>query len=482
MQNKNVVKNGFTLAEILIAVLIIGVLVSVALPMYQGAVDKSKWSRLIAPALAVSTAQETAYMNQGEYTANIDDLDVSLPEGNDMTYTLYTTINGDDANFIRISSSQLNDVRLAKYYKNNEGFENQLYCEAKNGNERANKLCGKLLNGQELVNTDDGYKMYLIDADITKPLCDRVSLWWSNNFTHCYHTEKDRCTANTMPYGSFCGWTDTSGQTINEGGTCVSSHNVYACRRSIINDGGKCEGTDQSSCRDATVNSGGQCVASSGPYVCQMATINDGGECVAQEASTSGCSGAKIYDGGKCIAEGKSGCGGAEIYNGGVCDGQYSSAALGYASCLRPKVYDGGKCLGNVKNACSAGHFYEGGICEGNASGACGGNTASYGTFDSGSACNGNVTGSCQMSNFLAGATCNGYADGSCGNGHNLSEYNVTFQTGSVCNGYASGSCKGNFDAGSRCVAHVAGACNGDYSQGGCCEGGDNCPANAPRC
>ena len=78
--------------------------------------------------------------------------------------------------------------------------------------------------------------------------------------------------------------------------------------------------------------------------------------------------------------------------------------------------------------------------------------------------------------------TCNGYAAGSCGTGKTATSQNITFTDGAVCNGHVSGSCKGIFDSGSRCVANVAGACAGTYQNGGCCEGGDNCPANAPRC
>jgi len=510
VNNKNSSKAGFTLLEILIAVLIIGVLTTIALPMYQGAVDKSKWARLIAPARAVSTAQEAAFMNYGGYTANMDDLDVSLPEGNDMTYTLYTTTNGDDANFIRIVSSQLNDVRLAKYYKNNEGFEDQLYCEAKNGNDRANKLCGKLLKGEDLTNTDDGYKMYLIDDAITKPLCDRVSLWWSNNFTHCYKTEEDRCTANSMPYGGgLCGWTDTKNKTVNEGGKCESTASA-GCQNTIVNDGGVCEAFSLAGCSGSTINDGGKCIAGIGDYYaygCQNVKINNGGECIAQPGSGqqgNGCQGAKIYNGGKCTAETGSyaGCADVSVYDGGVCDGKgVTRGAVG--GCYRVSVYDGGVCLGNEATACAQSRFYDGAVCEGNASGACNGNYANTWKprFESGSTCNANVAGSCKSNAFMAGSTCNGkanntctynganfagtcngYAAGSCGTGKTATSQNITFTDGAVCNGHVSGSCKGIFDSGSRCVANVAGACTGTYQNGGCCEGGDNCPANAPRC
>ena len=459
MLNKSSSKAGFTLLEILIAVLIIGVLSSVALPLYRGAIDKSRWSKLLAPARAVATAQEAAYMSQGGYTANIDDLDISLPEGGDMTYTLYTTANGDDANFVRIASSNLDNVRLARYYKRNEGFEDQLYCEAKNGDERANRLCGKLLNGEELVNTNDGYKMYLLKDAITKPLCDKVELWWSNNFTHCYKTEEERCTANNMQYDTFCGWENTNGKTINEGGTCEGTVRG-GCQSSIINDGGVCEGSFWQACIGSTINEGGKCVSAPGSQrqVCQNVTVNNGGECIAQAgAGSETCHGAKVYDGGKCIAETGSsvGCMGTEIYKGGVCDGR--GQVLGAAGgCYRVKVYEGGVCLGNEGKACSLGSFYNGSVCEGNATGACHNKDAPGlgGSFYEGSTCNGNVAQSC----------------------------GGEFKTGSVCNGKSANSCEGMFHGGARCVAHVSGSCNGTYEEGSCCEGGDNCPANAPRC
>ena len=77
MQNKSLVKRGFTLAEILIAVLIIGVLASIAVPMYQNSIDKSRWAKLISPSKTIANAEEVILMSNGAYTVNKDDLAVS---------------------------------------------------------------------------------------------------------------------------------------------------------------------------------------------------------------------------------------------------------------------------------------------------------------------------------------------------------------------------------------------------------------------
>ena len=398
MLNKNSSKAGFTLLEILIAVMIIGVLTTVALPLYRGAIDKSRWSKMIAPARAVATAQEAAYMNQGGYTANIEDLDISLPEGGDMSYTLYTTTNGDDANFVRIASTHLDNVRLARYYKNNEGFEDQLYCEAASADERANKLCGKLLKGEFLTNTDDGYKMYLLRDEITKPLCDKVELWWSNNFTKCYHTEEERCTANNMQYDTFCGWENTNGKTINEGGTCEGTE-ILGCKSSTINDGGVCAGTGDYGCHGSTINGGGECLADGGLMVCKDAKVYAGGICTTSAGSNQGCRDSAIYE-------------------GGVCEGNGGNNA-----CMNVKVYDGGKCVGNVLRACNGGQFYEGSVCEGNVAYSC-------------------------PANFRTGSVCNGYVANSCSNHGNE---HAVFEAGSRCVAHVAGACNGDYSQGGCC-------------------------------
>ncbi len=73
--NKN---QGFTLIELLVVVLIIGILSAVALPQYQVAVDKSRWSRIVTLTESLRKAVEVAYMAKGE-KPTLDDLDLDLP-------------------------------------------------------------------------------------------------------------------------------------------------------------------------------------------------------------------------------------------------------------------------------------------------------------------------------------------------------------------------------------------------------------------
>ncbi len=69
---------GFTLLELLVVVLIIGILSSVALPQYQKAVWKSRASALISSVKSVGQAAEVYRLANGAYPHAFADLDVDL--------------------------------------------------------------------------------------------------------------------------------------------------------------------------------------------------------------------------------------------------------------------------------------------------------------------------------------------------------------------------------------------------------------------
>ncbi|MBR4591947.1 MAG: hypothetical protein IKO35_01915, partial [Elusimicrobiaceae bacterium] len=425
------------LVELLVVVLIIGVLASVALPLYQNAVDKSRWARLVSPARSIANAEEAIHMSQGKYTTAKEDLVVSLPTDSDLSYSLYTTENGDAANFVRVESSKLDDVRLARYYSENGAESDMVFCEAKSGNGRAEKLCGKLLKGAEMSTTDDGYKAYLIEG-------------------------QNACMSGGMPYDGatgVCGWIDTVGQTVNSGGVCIAqSDGMMAsmmgqptpCSNTIINDGGECRAEAR------------------GSYGCGGSQIYDGGICTAA-VDSNGCSGVHIYDGGVCTEEeGAYGCSGAQIDAGGVCNGN-----TWMSGCRGATI--SGICNGIGDMTCTSSTIESGGVCNGDGQGACSG-YADLGYISMGMGP--------QFEQPLvvkSGGTCNGNAAGACsgpryGDSYSNYPYLALFESGSVCNGNASGSCSGKFQAGAKCYANVAGACIGDYSEGGCCVGA-NCPS-----
>ena len=86
---KNTLKRGFTLVELLVVVLIIGILSSVALPQYTKAVKKAKGVKMITAAKALADAMNMAYLEDGYYRRHYydyggfyfesDDFDIDIP-------------------------------------------------------------------------------------------------------------------------------------------------------------------------------------------------------------------------------------------------------------------------------------------------------------------------------------------------------------------------------------------------------------------
>ena len=304
---------------------------------------------MLPGAKAIKDAEEAIKMSNGLYSADMQHLGVTMNNA-DLQFQLQTINNGGEANVIRVTNPRLANVRLASYLDENPMMGGQLHCEAKSGDERAERLCGKLLMGQDLKTTSDGYIAYLLDQDIDKATCDNVSRSWSKKQTKCYKTRQDRCEANGMPYANgVCGYTNTKNVTIEEDGVC-SANKAGGCKNAVINEGGVCQvsGTGpDGGCQYATINAGGECKGSWNDRACFYATVNKGGVC------SGSCEYSTINEGGLC----NGGCKHSTINAGGVCESNC------WNCCEAVTFKSGSKCIATSLGTCDRFTTYEGTAC-----------------------------------------------------------------------------------------------------------------------
>lgn len=154
-------KKGFTLIEILIVVLIIGILAAVAVPQYQLASDKAKYAAMMNITRAIADSNERYYQaNNKTYATRFDQLDVNIPAN---------SIDGGDAYFdwgnchlyYQQEVQCTNDTSLKNqfiklYDRSTSNLRGGVFCTAKGieKNTRQDKVCKSV--GEYLYSTGSG--------------------------------------------------------------------------------------------------------------------------------------------------------------------------------------------------------------------------------------------------------------------------------------------------------------------------------------
>ena len=162
---------GFTLIELMVTVLIVGILASIALPAYQKAIMKSKFMAMMPNARAIAEAEERHYLQHRGYVDNLNELDIQVADANQ-------TLEFKPGPWSRVMSARpdLPNNRLVVYTKKSTYNAGEIHCEARK-DAQSRELCSRSLGGVFMGPAEDGWNDYVLGNRAAQS----ISRGWDNN-------------------------------------------------------------------------------------------------------------------------------------------------------------------------------------------------------------------------------------------------------------------------------------------------------------
>ena len=400
-------KRGFTLLEVLIAVIIIAVLATVAWPQYKHAVLKSRFSTVMPMAKAVADAQEVYYLGNNQYALGKEDLDIAPVEAENTQVALSTGDEEDKYIYVAANRSDIPDVRYIMYQKNSPKFASNIHCEAKADNDDALWLCEKGLHGTALTSQGassiqgDDYKTFLLaGANGTGDYFSKTCSGSAEKTCSCGGPVTGSCNdeTGTWVYANDCPTPDP-----DESEACPAGYIGSRTRHAVCENGAyvnKWTDNCELACPAHAVcdNNGNITRCESGYYqtsssVCSAEPLRSYVDDYCWVSGSETCNGNSYTTGGGCYTTNSNSC------NGGTFSGLKPAAdgnggnptscrtASGAAnSCSNSTFGDDGWCTASAPNNCNNNTFNSGSICFAKASNSCSG-TYNGTAYCSGSYC-----------------------------------------------------------------------------------------------